>query len=226
MTHPQDRFTLYYFHDPMCSWCWGFAPTWQNLQQQLPDTVQVQYVLGGLAPDTDQAMPADLRSMIQNTWRRIHEELGSEFNFDFWTQNIPRRATYPACRAVIAAEQQGQGRAMVSAIQHAYYLHALNPSDRNVLVPLGKALGVDETRFNAALTSRETEQSLQAQITHSRRWAVQGYPSLVLKRQSPSLNDEADKHAIGSLKELASIPLDYHHYQTMLSHIEKATKAL
>ncbi|MFT6977114.1 MAG: putative protein-disulfide isomerase, partial [Shewanella psychromarinicola] len=23
--------TLYYVHDPMCSWCWGYRPTWDTL---------------------------------------------------------------------------------------------------------------------------------------------------------------------------------------------------
>ena len=42
---------LYYVHDPMCSWCWGFRPTWLALQDQLPEGVRVQRLLGGLAPD-------------------------------------------------------------------------------------------------------------------------------------------------------------------------------
>ena len=138
MTTPQPGFTLYYFHDPMCSWCWGFRPTWQALQENLPDTVAVQYVLGGLAPDSDQSMPDELRRMIQNTWQRIQQELGTEFNFDFWTQNTPRRSTFPACRAVIAAHQQGMEQEMILAIQQAYYLRALNPSDLSILRQLGE----------------------------------------------------------------------------------------
>ncbi|MBE8572891.1 DsbA family protein, partial [Vibrio sp. OPT46] len=27
---------LYYVHDPMCSWCWGYKPTLDKLKQQLP----------------------------------------------------------------------------------------------------------------------------------------------------------------------------------------------
>ena len=42
--------TLYYVHDPMCSWCWGFAPVWQEVRERLTDSpVQVKYLLGGLA---------------------------------------------------------------------------------------------------------------------------------------------------------------------------------
>ena len=236
MTTPQPGFTLYYFHDPMCSWCWGFRPTWQALQENLPDTVAVQYVLGGLAPDSDQSMPDELRRMIQNTWQRIQQELGTEFNFDFWTQNTPRRSTFPACRAVIAAHQQGMEQEMILAIQQAYYLRALNPSDLSILRQLGEEIGFNESgfdtsKFNDALTSETTDQTLHTQRVHSRQWVVQGYPSLVLKRNdadSPAINEQDLTQEINnvSLAHLAHIPVDYHQYSTMLSHLHNAISKL
>jgi protein-disulfide isomerase-like protein with CxxC motif len=56
---------------------------------------------------------------------------GTEFNFDFWTKCQPRRDTYKACRAVIAASQQNAEEAMIEAIQKAYYLRAMNPSEHD-----------------------------------------------------------------------------------------------
>ena len=78
-------------------------------------------------------MPAEMRQRISGHWRTIHEMLGTEFNFDFWAKCKPRRSTYPACRAVIAAEYQNMGAEMTNAIQHAYYLRAMNPSDLETL---------------------------------------------------------------------------------------------
>jgi len=42
---------LYYFHDPMCSWCWAFRPLWNEIVTGLPENVFAQRILGGLAPD-------------------------------------------------------------------------------------------------------------------------------------------------------------------------------
>ena len=241
MTNPQSAFTLYYFHDPMCSWCWGFRPTWQALQENLPNTVDVKYVLGGLAPDSDQPMPDELRLMIQNTWQRIHQELGTEFNFDFWTQNTPRRSTFPACRAVIAAHQQGMEQEMIVAIQQAYYLRALNPSDLSTLRQLGKEIclnksefdesGFNTSEFNDSLTSETTDQILQTQRTHCQQWVVQGYPSLILKRDDSNTTPASEqdlKLEINnvSLADLIYIPVDYHQHLTMLAHINKVMSKL
>jgi putative protein-disulfide isomerase len=103
----KQRPILYYVHDPMCSWCWGFREEWQKLQAELTGIVNIEYVLGGLAPDTDQLMPIAMQQTIEDTWKKIQQEIsGVNFNFDFWKLNKPKRSTYPACRAIIAARKQ------------------------------------------------------------------------------------------------------------------------
>ena len=82
--------TLYYYHDPMCSWCWGYRPTLQKLFSSLPEGVTRTNIVGGLAPDSDQPMPEAQRAAIAGYWRRIEDMLGAEFNHDFWTRCEPR----------------------------------------------------------------------------------------------------------------------------------------
>jgi putative protein-disulfide isomerase len=171
--------TLYYVHDPMCSWCWGFSPTWDAIRMALPAEQKVVELLGGLAPDTDEPMPEQMRDYLQQTWRTIQSQLGTPFNFDFWQQCQPRRATYPACRAVIAAEQQEAGELMVQAIQHAYYLRAMNPSEDAVLTTLATELGLNSERFARDLVDPATSVELHHQITLARQLGVESFPSLI-----------------------------------------------
>ncbi len=172
---------LYYIHDPMCSWCYGFAPTWKRIQENLPSTIKVEYLVGGLAPDSDQPMREGTQAMVKGAWQKIHDMLGTEFNFDFWTKNTPRRSTYPACRAVLAARKQNFEKEMIWAIQQGYYLRALNPSDDDILIQLATELEIDINQFSSDLNSKETEQEFQNQISLSRRLTKRGFPSLVLE---------------------------------------------
>ena len=178
---------LYYLHDPMCSWCWGYRPVWQALQNALPAHIEVEYVAGGLAPDSDEPMPLAQQQMIQGHWHTIEEKLGTVFNFDFWQKNVPRRSTYNACRAAIAADKQGFQQAIIMAIQQAYYLRALNPSDLDVLISLAKELNhQNNIRFELSsfikdLSSDEINQELNRQINLAKRLSQQGFPSLVLE---------------------------------------------
>lgn len=178
--------SLYYVHDPMCSWCWGFAPVWQQLQRDLAQLpLQVEYLLGGLAPDSDAPMPEDMRHMLQSAWRRIQQHIpGTEFNFAFWTDCQPRRSTWPACRAVLAAASQRQEKPMIQAIQRAYYLRAMNPSDDATLIQLAGELGLDVERFTDDLNSEQTRQRLQQQMQQAHSLPIEGFPSLVLHSSS------------------------------------------
>ncbi len=182
---------LYYIHDPMCSWCWGFSPVWKQIQQHLPKTVNVQTVMGGLAPDSDEPMPPEMQEYIKGNWARIQQAIpDTEFNYDFWEKCQPRRSTYPACRAVLAAKKQGieYDALMTDAIQRGYYLEAKNPSDNDVLISLAGKIGLDATVFAQDLESKNIQSLLEQDLRLYQQLAVStgvaGFPSLALKTES------------------------------------------
>ena len=172
---------LYYIHDPMCSWCWGYRPEWLKLKSAVQNEFQVISILGGLAPDSDQPMPPDMRQAIEGHWRKIQSMLGTQFNFDFWRLCHPRRDTYKANRAVVVADGHDLAEEMIAAIQHAYYLRAMNPSEPETLVQLAVEIGLDGKNFRTALRSDETETEFTRQIRLARNMGVSSFPSLVLK---------------------------------------------
>jgi len=175
--------TLYFVHDPMCSWCYALAANWRQIEAALPDSISVEYVVGGLAPDSDEPMPEDLQSYVQENWRRIQSAVpGVEFNYEFWTRCAPKRSTYPACRAVLAARHFGpQYEAeMIEKIQTAYYREARNPSDVDTLCELAGELGIDVQAFREWRAGEDGEAALQRDLQKRRALGVRGFPSLVL----------------------------------------------
>jgi putative protein-disulfide isomerase len=204
---------LYYIYDPMCSWCWGFRQTWRALNQSLSHTtpeIQIQLVLGGLAPDSDEPMDISTQHYIKANWQRIQQQIPHvEFNYAFWEKCQPRRSTYPACRAVIAATQQGiqYEEPMILAIQQAYYLHAKNPSDQETLVDCAASTGLDVGLFTTTLHSESVEQQLQQQLHHYHSLATQtgirGFPSIILATEEKNI----------------AVPIDYNNPDTSLYFI-------
>ncbi|MEM7565558.1 MAG: DsbA family protein, partial [Pseudomonadota bacterium] len=150
--------TLIYVHDPMCSWCWGFEKTREKLFAAVSDQLNIKRLLGGLAPDSDVPMPEPTKQMVQSAWYRVAEVTGAEFNHDFWVKCAPRRSTYPANRAVIAAREQGLQfeQLMTARVQQAYYLEAKNPSDNQTLIDLAEEIGLKSKRFSEDLVSDAT----------------------------------------------------------------------
>ena len=209
---PQTSVTLYYIHDPMCSWCWGFAPVWKQLQKKIHTHLQEQlticYVLGGLAPDSDQLMPKKKQNIIRNHWQTIQQQIpGTVFNYDFWKQCQPRRSTYPACRAIIACgmQQPELKNRMITAIQHAYYLNAKNPSDEKELIKVAEKLGLDARVFARDLNSNKCNKKLENEILLSEKLGVTSFPTLVLGQ-----NNTKNK-----------IPIDYLSSENIMQSIQQ-----
>jgi len=206
---------LFYIQDPMCSWCWGFRPVWLDVKHFAESkNIPIEYLNGGLAPDSCEPMPQETREFVQENWRRIQQAIpGIEFNYDFWTQCQPRRSTYPACRAVIAAEQLqvGSAEAMIYAIQQAYYLQATNPSDEQTLIDCAVSLHLDAELFTQALHSIQTQQQFESQQQRyellAMRTGVSGFPSLVVEYQ----------------QEYVALPRDYHSAGPIIQAIEAIT---
>lgn len=199
--------TLIYVHDPMCSWCWSFRPVWQAVKQGLNDNVEIQYLLGGLAADSQAVMPEDMQQSIRRTWQRIQQEVpGTEFNYAFWEKCQPRRSTYPACRATIACRMQQPSleQAMLLAIQQAYYLKAQNPSDETVLVNLAEKIGLEVKQFSVDIQSENCQNNLLQEVKHCRDIGVSSFPGLVLKKG----------------ESYVLLDLDYNNSKTILDQIK------
>ena len=174
--------TLYYVHDPMCSWCWAFRLSLNTLIEALPKEINIIRLLGGLAPDSDLPMPENTREYVLQNWRAIEKQVPeTKFNYDFWEKCKPRRSTYPACRAVIAARKQKDvfDTAMTLAIQEAYYLEARNPSDYETLINLAEEIGADKNKFSKDVRSTETDKILEEEIQQSKSLDLKSLPSLL-----------------------------------------------
>ena len=179
--------TIYCVVDPMCSWCWGFAPVWREFVSEIPESVAVVDLMGGLAPDNEAPMDSAMRQYVQDAWGAVKARTGAEFNFEFWNKCEPKRSTYPACRAVIAAGEQASGARslMYDAIQRAYFLEARNPSDAEALECVAGEIGLDRKQFTEDLGSDHINRIFQLELESVAKLGVSGFPTMVVKRESP-----------------------------------------
>ena len=206
---------LVYCYDPMCSWCWGFQSCWTRLQTELAPILEngelsIRPMLGGLAPDSEEPMPSEMRAFLESTWQRIESQLGTRFNYDFWRNCKPRRSTYPACRACLAARDCGLETEMTEAIEHAYYLEAKNPSDVVTLVDCAEKIGIEQANFIAAMKEIKSSGRLEQEISEARQLGLNSFPSF----------------AVVSGDRIIHINIDYQNPQAMAAEIKHAITKL
>ena len=176
---------LWYFADPMCSWCWGFSPVIEALRDAYRERMKIALVLGGLRHETA-PMSAAGREEILHHWQQVHVRTGQPFRFE---DALPPGFVYdtePACRAVVTVG--GIDPTLIfplfKAIQRAFYAEGRDVTQPGVLVDLAAELGVDKAAFLPAFDSDAARTRTQAHFKQTRQAGVRGFPALILQQDA------------------------------------------
>ena len=184
MTGDDSRPELIYVGDPLCSWCWGFAPSLRKLRLKHPDRFRYRLLVGGLrtgasAPQIDERV----RTYLAGAWKEVERRSGQPFNHDFLETADFVYDTEPACRAVVAARRLEPGRVFEynEALQDAFYRRSFDPTSRETFVTVARELGLPEQPFQEALDSDEVHRQTRADFDEARAMNVHGFPTLLVR---------------------------------------------
>ncbi len=174
---------LTYFADPMCSWCWGFAPVIDAVSARHGTALPVRLILGGLRPGTTTPMTAEARAELPTHWEHVREASGQPFDAAaFVRRDGFVYDTDPACRAVVAARRQDTTRALayLHAAQSAFYAEGRDVTRADVLVELAESLDLDTNQFADDLASESVKTETWGDYALSQNAGVRGFPTLIV----------------------------------------------
>ncbi|MCW9023290.1 MAG: DsbA family protein [Gammaproteobacteria bacterium] len=177
---------LWYFADPMCSWCWGFSPVITAIKQDFADKLKLALTMGGLRPDETQAMSPSLRDDILHHWQEVARLTGQSFNFD---NAMPEGFIYntePASRAVITMAMRKPELTMdyLKNIQSAFYTENIDVTLTDNLLRLVEQTGLKDLEFERIFNSTELKEQTHLHFQRSREFGVRGFPTLILQNDS------------------------------------------
>jgi len=174
---------LWYFADPMCSWCWGFAPTFERIQETYQGRIEMGLMLGGLRPGAGDALEARAREEILHHWQAVHETTGQPFRFE---GALPEGFVYdtePPSRAVVAVSAIRPQAAIpyFRALQAAFYAEGRDITRESVLSELVSAVDVDAQQFRETFAAPATREHTKAHFIQAAQLGVQGFPTVLLQ---------------------------------------------
>ncbi|WP_425915002.1 DsbA family protein [Pseudomonas sp. GWSMS-1] len=175
---------LLYVMDPMCSWCWGFAPVLESLAEQAAAAgVGLQLVLGGLRRESV-AIDAAARVRYLGYWQAVNASTGQLFNFD---DGLPEGLVYdtePACRALVTARHLNPELAwpLAQLIQRAFYKEGVDVTRASVLVELAERAGFACSEFAEAFDSVAQREATAADVSWAQNLGIAGFPTLLAER--------------------------------------------
>ncbi|MDE2295003.1 MAG: DsbA family protein [Gammaproteobacteria bacterium] len=178
---------LVYFADPMCSWCWGFSPVLDAIDQRFGARLPVHLVLGGLRPGNRTPMGSPERDEIRRHWEHVHEASGQPFDFSFFERPAFVYDTEPASRAVVVMRRRAMtdGLAGLRRLQRAFYAENRDVTDPQTLCALAGELGFDVERFRADLDSDDAVRETRSDFDTAQRVGIRGFPTLIAGTGGP-----------------------------------------
>ncbi|PZM14917.1 DsbA family protein [Rhizobium tubonense] len=177
--------------DPMCSWCYGFSKQMELLLQRRPDA-SLKIVLGGLRAGATDVLDEAGKQFRLHHWSKVEEASGVPFNREgLLARNGFVYDTEPVCRAVVTArilQPDADLLKVFRALQHAFYVNALDTTDGAVLADVGsRALGglghfVTAEEFLATWKKGSTIEEAAKDFATVRGMGVSSFPTLFLKK--------------------------------------------
>lgn len=178
---PNTRKHLVYFADPMCSWCWGFAPVIDGLARHFGERLPIALMMGGLRPGTRKAMTDKDKAYVRGHWEHVHKASGQPFDFSFFERDGFVYDTEPAARAVVAMRRIDPERTIpyFTRIQRAFYAEGRDVTDATTLAEIAGECGADPGRHAAEFCSDAARAETARDFFTTKEVGVKGFPTLI-----------------------------------------------
>ena len=171
---------LLYFVNPMCSWCWGFAPVVRRLLDSHGEALRITPAMGPLGRGREPMRETD-RAIVRGHWEHVQAASGQPFDFAFFDRSGFVYDTEPACRAVAVVRARDSGLALpfLVAVQRAFYAGNRDVSASDELTRIAVGFAIEPGLFADALGAPATRRALSEEFARTAELGVSGYPTLV-----------------------------------------------
>ena len=154
-----------FYTDPVCPWSWAAEPALRRLMWEFEGELEFVWVMGGLARSYEEANLLDVVSV----WLEDAAAGGMPSDPRIWMKN-PLESTYPACRAVKAAAEQGPEAESryLRTLREGIMFERRKLDHPETLIDAAERGGLDRKRFEADLRSPASEEAFEADLAEVR----------------------------------------------------------
>ncbi len=187
-------FTLTFYTDPLCCWCWVMESHLRELVTRYRVKVKWRYCMGGLIPDwntySDSRYEINHPSQMAAHWMYASGLTGKQINTAVWV-NDPPASSYPACLAVKCAGLQSLSAEenFLRLMQSAVMENGWNISKKNVQMRLAKSLTLKDPknfsidRFADDLDAEEGRDAFRKDLREMQLSGIKQLPSVILHKK-------------------------------------------
>jgi putative protein-disulfide isomerase len=178
---------LVYVADPMCSWCWGFAPVIEKVEASF--VMPLRIIIGGLRPG-DRAEPIDrIRDYVAHHWTQVAAASGQPFDHAGLERDDWMYDTLMADTAVVTMREVApyETRRFLDTVQRAFYSQRIDVTEAAAYRDLVLGFPVDPDEFVTQIRSAEMKAATEQDFLEAQWLGVTGFPTLLLRDGASTL---------------------------------------
>lgn len=178
----QEKPTLIYFGDPMCSWCYGFSSELDKVIEDLNGLIDFEIIMGGLRPYNDKHI-SDMEDFLAGHWREVSERSGKVFNYEILKNKEFIYDTEPPSRAFVIFRESYPKLAykFFKKIQYAFYSDNKTTDSATLYSALMDELGVKMKDFSEKFNEAKYKTMVKEDFAKASKLGVRGFPTVLLK---------------------------------------------
>lgn len=178
-----DQKQLIYVADPMCSWCWGFAPVIGKCAEKLRGRARFKVAPGWLRAGSEDAMGEELAKEIMQHWQVVANHTGQSFGFEQPLQADFVYNTGPACMAVsvMARHMPGMELHYLHRLHRAFYVERRDLTQVEELTRCAVECGVIPDQFAEQIAAPGARAYVKEDRELVRKWGIDGFPAALLR---------------------------------------------
>jgi len=184
----QTNTKLIYVGDPMCSWCYGFAPEISKVVNDLDEKLDFQLVMGGLRPYNTETM-TELGSFLSHHWLEVQNRSGQDFNFEILKDSSFVYDTEPPSRAVLVMRELLPSKEFMffKNIQGAFYKDNKNTNLVETYSEIATEFGVDPQTFKKLYESEKMKNAVRIDFETAGQLGVRSFPTVLLQKKDQTI---------------------------------------
>lgn len=195
METTENKLIIEIWSDVVCPFCYLGKRKFEEALKQFPDNkyIQVEWKSFQLNPGvkTDTTMSiytylSQTKGMSEEVAKQMTEQIAQkgkevQINYDFDKTKVIN--TYNAHSLLHFAKEHGVQNEAKERLLKAYFSEGKNVDDLETLLQIGSELGLDREKLSNALTNKEFDKEVNADMELSQRFGISGVPFFVFDRK-------------------------------------------
>lgn len=181
--------------DVVCPWCYIGKRRLESALAAFPhrDEVEIVWRSYQLDPSAPTQVTETARQMLARKYRMSPAQaaeaqgrviaLAAEEGMHWRHEDSPHANTRDAHRLLHLAADEGLQGELKEALLDAYFTHARNVADPAVLREIATGVGLDATRVDEVLASKEYDDAIDADVAQAAAYGSTGVPFFVIDQK-------------------------------------------